>query len=92
MAFTSWPLKANDNDRNDLPVFRHLEDRDENSRDRPQRDRLQEWLEEQDAPHPEAFLRAKPVESTYRAVALVLGGLGCLCLLAGGVRRKSLKS
>ncbi|CAE7908458.1 unnamed protein product [Symbiodinium microadriaticum] len=43
------PELANDNDRNDLPVFRHLEDRDENSRDRPQRDRLQEWLEEQDA-------------------------------------------
>ncbi|CAE7717459.1 unnamed protein product [Symbiodinium sp. CCMP2456] len=46
------PELANDNDRNgrdDLPVFRHLDDRDENSRDRPQRDRLQEWLEEQDA-------------------------------------------
>ena len=65
-AITSWPLKANDNDRNgrdDLPVFRHLDDRDENSRDRPQRDRLQEWLEEQDAPRPEAFLGAKPVKA-----------------------------
>ncbi|CAE7035071.1 unnamed protein product [Symbiodinium sp. CCMP2592] len=60
-------------DRNDLPVFRHLDDREANSRDRdrsvPQRDRLQEWLEEQDAPRPEE-LKASQIAGVPKAVPL----------------------
>eukprot|EP00439_Symbiodinium_sp_Y106_P048266 s3519_g6.t1 len=59
-------------DRNDLPVFRHLDDREENSRDRdrvPQRDRLQEWLEEQDAQLEEEELRERRAANSSQPIA-----------------------